>query len=162
MTAPVPMPGDSVPQAKTFRAGSLIYSKKGLFILFAGMLWGDFCFTFMEAVVPSILPLKLWSLGSANVLVGFVMTTLPGIFNFTITPWLSFNSDRHRSNWGRRRPITASTGGWWEWWRSPYSVICSPWRPGWVTTLGMNRTGIMPLSSASPLFSTWCSLDFTS
>ena len=101
------MPDNALP--KVFRAGTLIYSKKGLFILFAWMLWGDFCFTLMEAVVPSILPLKLRSLGSANVLIGFVMTTLPGIFNFTITPWLSFKSDRHRSSWGRRRPFILMT-----------------------------------------------------
>ena len=68
MIGPLPMPAN--PSAKVFRAGSLIYSKKGLFILFAWMLWGDFCFTLMEAVVPSILPLKLRSLGSANVLTG--------------------------------------------------------------------------------------------
>jgi MFS family permease len=107
MTDPHPLAGHPAP--KEFRAGSLIYSKKGLFILFAWMLWGDFCFTLMEAVVPSILPLKLRSLGSANVLIGFVMTTLPGIFNFTITPWLSFKSDRHRSRWGRRRPFILMT-----------------------------------------------------
>ena len=107
MIGPLPMPAN--PSAKVFRAGSLIYSKKGLFILFAWMLWGDFCFTLMEAVVPSILPLKLRSLGSANVLIGFVMTTLPGIFNFTVTPWLSFKSDRHRSRWGRRRPFILMT-----------------------------------------------------
>ena len=107
MTAPQPSLSESSP--KVFRAGTLIYSRKGLFTLFAWLLWGDFCFTLMEAVVPSILPLKLRSLGSANLLIGFVMTTLPGIFNFTITPWLSFKSDRHRSPWGRRRPFILLT-----------------------------------------------------
>ncbi len=98
-----------MPSAKTFRCGSLIYSKKALFILFAWMLWGDFCFTLMEAVVPSILPLKLRSLDSPNILIGFIMTTLPGIFNFTITPWLSFKSDRTRTRWGRRIPFIVMT-----------------------------------------------------
>jgi maltose/moltooligosaccharide transporter len=107
MIGSVPSPGNSA--TKVFRAGSLIYSKKGLFILFGWMLWGDFCFTLMDAVVPSILPLKLRSLGSANVLIGFMMTTLPGIFSFTITPWLSFKSDRYRSSWGRRRPFILLT-----------------------------------------------------
>lgn len=107
MTNSPPLPDSSA--NKVFRAGSLIYSKKGLVILFGWMLWGDFCFTLMDAVVPSILPLKLRSLGSANVLIGFMMTTLPGIFSFTITPWLSFKSDRYRSSWGRRRPFILLT-----------------------------------------------------
>lgn len=110
MTLPInPVMGAPLPNAKTFRCGSLIYSKKGLFILFAWMLWGDFCFMLMEAVVPSILPLKLRSLDSPNILIGFIMTTLPGIFNFTITPWLSFKSDRTRTRWGRRIPFIVMT-----------------------------------------------------
>ena len=92
-------------QDSTYRCGTLTYTKRGLFALFAWMLWGDFCFTLMETVVPSILPLKLRGLGSPNLLIGFVMTTLPGVFNVTVTPWLSFQSDRHRSPWGRRLPF---------------------------------------------------------
>ncbi|MFZ4695178.1 MAG: MFS transporter, partial [Verrucomicrobiia bacterium] len=72
-------------------------------------LWGDFCFVLMETVVPSVLPLKLRSLDSPNLLIGFIMTTLPGIFNFTITPWLSFKSDRTRTRWGRRLPFIVMT-----------------------------------------------------
>lgn len=94
---------------KTYRCGTLSYTGRGLIVLFAWMLWGDFCFTLMEAVVPSILPLKLRSLDSPNILIGFIMTTLPGLFNVTITPWLSFKSDRYRSRWGRRLPFIIST-----------------------------------------------------
>jgi maltose/moltooligosaccharide transporter len=104
----LPSGGGSLKE-KTFSCGSLLYSKKGLFALFAWMLWGDFCFTLMEAVVPSVLPLKLRSLDSPNFLIGFIMTTLPGIFNFTITPWLSFKSDRTRTRWGRRLPFIVMT-----------------------------------------------------
>ncbi len=102
-------PAAATPENIIFRCGSLIYSKKGLFVLFAWMLWGDFCFTLMEAVVPSILPLKLRSLDAPNALIGLIMTTLPGIFNVTVTPWLSFKSDRHRSRWGRRLPFILGT-----------------------------------------------------
>lgn len=94
---------------KTYRCGTLAYTGRGLVVLFAWMLWGDFCFTLMQAVVPSILPLKLNSLDSPNVLIGFILTTLPGLFNATITPWLSFKSDRYRSRWGRRLPFIIST-----------------------------------------------------
>jgi len=91
------------------RCGTLSYTRRGLVALFAWLLWGDVCFTLMEAVVPSVLPLKLRSLDSSNMVIGLIMTTLPGIFNLTVTPALSFKSDRHRSRWGRRLPFILST-----------------------------------------------------
>jgi hypothetical protein len=50
----------------------LTYTKAGLFVLFSWLLWGDFCYTLMEAVVPSILPLKLKGLGCSNWLMGLI------------------------------------------------------------------------------------------
>ena len=97
VTAP---PGD-----KTYHCGTLTYTKMGLFVLFAWLLWGDFCFTMMEAVVPSILPLKLKGLGCSNWLMGLILTTAPGILNMTVCPYVSFKSDRYRSKWGRRIPF---------------------------------------------------------
>ena len=94
---------------KEYRCGTLVYTQRGLVALFAWMLWGDFCFTLMDTVVPSIMPLKLRSLDAPNLLIGFVMTTLPGICNITITPWLSFKSDRHRGPLGRRMPFIVYT-----------------------------------------------------
>jgi MFS family permease len=96
-------------EAKTWKCGSLVYTKRGLIALFGWLLWGDVCFTLMEAVVPSILPLHFKNLGASNMTIGFVLTTLPGIFNLTVTPWLSFKSDRHRSRWGRRIPFMLFT-----------------------------------------------------
>ena len=77
----------------------------GLTALFAWLLWGDFCFTLMEGVVPSVLPLKLKALGASNTMMMFVMTTLPGLLNMSVVPWISFKSDRYRSRWGRRLPF---------------------------------------------------------
>jgi len=90
---------------KTYHCGTLTYTKMGLFVLFAWLLWGDFCFTMMEAVVPSILPLKLKALGCPNWLMGLILTTAPGILNMTVCPYVSFKSDRYRSKWGRRIPF---------------------------------------------------------
>jgi MFS family permease len=90
---------------KTYHCGTLTYTKMGLFVLFAWLLWGDFCFTMMEAVVPSILPLKLKDLGCSNWLMGLIMTTAPGIMTMTVCPYVSFKSDRYRSKWGRRIPF---------------------------------------------------------
>jgi len=99
-----PDPGDT-PEDKIYRCGTLSYTKKGLFVLFGWLLWGDFCFTLMETVVPSIVPLKLQSLGASSTFIALMLSTLPGIFNTTVCPWVSFKSDRHRGRWGRRRPF---------------------------------------------------------
>jgi len=88
-----------------YHCGTLKYTKVSLVMLFGWLLWGDFCFTFMESVVPSILPLKLKALGAPNWLMGVILTTFPGILNMTICPWVSFKSDRYRSRWGRRIPF---------------------------------------------------------
>jgi MFS family permease len=92
-----------------YHIGTLSYTKRGLVVLFVWMLWGDFCFTLMETVVPSILPIKLKSLGSSNTIIALILTTLPGILNTTICPWVSFWSDRYRSRWGRRIPFILFT-----------------------------------------------------
>ena len=93
------------PGSKTYHCGTLTYTKIGLFVLFAWLLWGNFCFTLMESVVPSILPLKLKDLGCSNWLMGLILTTAPGILNMTVCPYVSFKSDRYRSRWGRRIPF---------------------------------------------------------
>jgi maltose/moltooligosaccharide transporter len=93
----------------TFTVGTLSYTKAGLTALFAWLLWGDFVFTIMEAVVPTVLPLKLESLGASSTLMSVIMTTLPAILNMTVCPWVSFKSDRHRGRWGRRIPFIVWT-----------------------------------------------------
>ena len=91
------------------RCGSLAYTKHGLVALFCWLLWGDFCFNLMETVVPSIIPLKLHSLGAPNSIIALIMSTLPGVFNTTVCPWVSFKSDHYRSRWGRRIPFILFT-----------------------------------------------------
>ena len=94
---------------RTYHCGTLTYTKAGLGALFGWLLWGDFCFTLMEAVVPSILPLKLKDLGCSNWMMGMILSTIPGILNMTICPYVSFKSDRYRSRWGRRIPFISAT-----------------------------------------------------
>lgn len=88
-----------------FRCGTLEYTKRGLIVLFFWLLWGDFCFSIMESVFPNITPLALKGLNAPNWVIGLVMTTIPGILNFIVCPWVSFKSDRHRGKWGRRIPF---------------------------------------------------------
>jgi len=91
---------------KLFHCGTLTYTKMALVIVVIGLLWGDFCFVFMETVVRfSVLPLKLKALGGPNWAMGLILTTIPAILNATICPFISFKSDRYRSRWGRRIPF---------------------------------------------------------
>jgi len=85
--------------------GTLSYTRRTLFMVFAWLLWGDFCVQIMWQVFPSITPVTMQSVGSNNALIGLVCTTIPNILNLIICPWVSFKSDRHRSKWGRRRPF---------------------------------------------------------
>ena len=101
---------------KTYHCGTLTYTKVGLFVLFAWLLWGDFCFTMMEAVVPSIMPLKMKALGCPNWLMGLILTAAPSVISMTVGPYVSFKSDRYRSRWGRRIPFII--------WSMPFLCIC--------------------------------------
>lgn len=102
-------PGATTTEQKKYTCGTLTYTMGGLVALFIWLLWGDFCWSMMEAVVPSIMPLKLRSLNSSNALIGFIMGTLPATLNLTVTPYLSFKSDHHRSRIGRRTPFILYT-----------------------------------------------------
>lgn len=98
-------PGTPIGPGRPYHCGTLTYTKAGLVALFAWLLWGDFCFTIMESVVPTVLPLKLKELAVPNWLMGTILSTIPGILNMTICPAVSFKSDRYRSKWGRRIPF---------------------------------------------------------
>ena len=94
---------------KTWKCGTLTYSKVGLMLLFTWLLWGDFCYTLMESVIPSVLPLKLKALGTPNWVMGMILTTGPSLVAMGVGPWVSFKSDRYRSRWGRRLPFIFMT-----------------------------------------------------
>ncbi len=99
---PDPLPPSKI---KTYHCGTLTYTKAGLLAIFAWLLWGDFCYTIMESVVPTVVPINLKGLACPNWLMGLIMTTVPGILNMTVCPAVSFKSDRHRGKWGRRIPF---------------------------------------------------------
>ncbi len=62
-----------------YRVGTLSYTKLGLAMLFGWLLWGDFCYMLMEAVTPSLMPLKFKELGASNMELGIISGTIPGI-----------------------------------------------------------------------------------
>jgi MFS family permease len=98
-------PHDGSASPKLFHAGTLTYTVAGLGALFFWLLWGDFCFTIMEVVWNSIVPLKIKELGAPNWVIGAIMVSIPQILNTVLNPVISTASDRFRSRWGRRRPF---------------------------------------------------------
>ncbi len=92
-----------------YRCGTLTYTKAKLAVLFFWLLWGDFCYMLMEAVVPSILPLQFKELGASNTEMGLILGTIPMAIGSVLNPIISFKSDRFRSRWGRRIPFIVAT-----------------------------------------------------
>ena len=92
-----------------FRVGTLIYSRAGLVTLFAWLLWGDFVYTLMESVMPSLLPLVLRDNGASNQAIAFIVSSIYMMVNAVANPIISYRSDRFRSRWGRRRPFILVT-----------------------------------------------------
>lgn len=88
-----------------YRVGTLHYTKAGLFLVFTWMLWGDFCFTMMEKVIPQVMPLQLRAFGASNATTNLLVGSLPAAMNMFITPIVSVRSDRHRGPRGRRIPF---------------------------------------------------------
>jgi maltose/moltooligosaccharide transporter len=128
---------DDAHAARTYRCGSLVYTRKTLVALFGWLLWGDFCFSMMEVVLPNILPLKLKDLGVSNTLMSAVMTMIPGVFDITVGTVVSYKSDRYRGPRGRRIPFI--------WYTLPFqavSLACI----GWSEQIGTWLQHVMPFA----------------
>lgn len=124
---------------KRYTVGTLVYTPGGLAVLFSWLLWGDFIFTLMESVMPSLLPLILKQHGASNREIAVIVTSIYMVINGILNPVISYNSDRFRSKWGRRRPFIFVT--------TPFVVLflcLIPFAPeilnliksaGWVSSL---------------------------
>lgn len=93
------------PGVKTYRVGTLVYTRGALLNVFFWMLWGDLCLSIMEAVVPRLVPLQLKNAGASDALIGLIAGSIPSGMNFVMNPWISTKSDRHRGPLGRRMPF---------------------------------------------------------
>jgi MFS family permease len=80
------------------------------------LLWGDFCFVFMQNVVPTIMPLKFQALGVSNATMGLILGSMPPAIHIFLNPVISFKSDRYRGRFGRRIPFMLVT--------LPFIVLC--------------------------------------
>ncbi len=101
--------------SKQYTVGTLIYSKAGIISLFGWLLWGDFMLTLMESVIPNLYPLILKKHGASNQQIAIILSTFGVLINAAMNPLISFNSDRTRTRWGRRRPYIL--------WSTPFVVL---------------------------------------
>lgn len=92
-----------------YSVGTLRYSSFGIFILFAWLLGGDFCYQMMERLMPQLLPITMKQLQASNALIGLMAGSIPASINLIFCPIISFKSDRTRSRWGRRLPYILFT-----------------------------------------------------
>jgi maltose/moltooligosaccharide transporter len=97
------------PGPRIWSVGTLGYTQAGLVVLFGWLLWGDFIFSLMEGVMPSLLPLSLKNHGASNREIAIIVSTLYMAVNTVMNPIISYKSDRFRSRWGRRRPFIVVT-----------------------------------------------------
>jgi maltose/moltooligosaccharide transporter len=105
-------PGNDAPpanQPKTWKVGTLTYTKFGLVSIFAWLLWGDLVFTLTEAVFPQSIQLQLGRLHISQAWMPILTTVLGQAVALPMNPYLSFRSDRYRSRWGRRIPYIFKT-----------------------------------------------------
>ena len=61
---------------KIYHAGTLTYTKAALVMLFFWLIWGDFCYTVMEAVTGPIMQLKFKALGASNTGMALLLGTM--------------------------------------------------------------------------------------
>ncbi len=106
-TAPsIPSP-DSGP--KIWTAGTLVYTRRALLVLFAFLLIGDFAWSMRERSVGPMAQWYLKQLEVSNLLFGLMITSLPAVIGLIVTPIISYRSDRHRGPRGRRIPFLMAT-----------------------------------------------------
>lgn len=103
-------PSGLSPAPRTYTCENLTYTLPSLSWAMGLILLGFFTYTLTLAFVPQIMQLKLASLGANNKTIAFIMLTVGQVFNITICPMVSFQSDRFRSKrWGRRIPFILFT-----------------------------------------------------
>ncbi len=93
------------PEPKQWRLGTLTYTRAGLVVLFCWLLWGDFGHYLKERSIPQTVQYLLGRFDVPDVLVGFLLGSLPWLLAIFIVPVVGYRSDRHRSRWGRRIPF---------------------------------------------------------
>lgn len=90
-----------------WRAGTLVYTRRGLVRLFCWLLWGDFALSFKDRSILPVVQLVLRRFQVSDALAGFLLGSVPALIGLLVVPIVSYRSDRHRGKWGRRIPFLA-------------------------------------------------------
>jgi MFS family permease len=101
----VPLPHTWQVSVRTWSVGSLTYTKVGLAVLFAWLLFGDVAFMLRERSAAPVAQLMLKQFQASDLLTGLFLVTIPQAIIFLVGPVISYWSDRHRGRWGRRIPF---------------------------------------------------------
>ena len=97
--------GPPLPGRKTWKIGTLVYTRAGLASLLGWLLWGDFAWQMRERAVVPVAQLLLKHLHASDRFVGLLVGSVPSALGLIIGPVLSTLSDRHRGRRGRRIPF---------------------------------------------------------
>ncbi|MCQ2397041.1 MAG: MFS transporter [Lentisphaeria bacterium] len=89
---------------KTYKCGSLEYTMPQLVMVGFWLLFGGFVLSLGISMPSRLLPIQLQELGVSDKTRMLLLSTIGGILNMTVCPYIGFVSDRHRGRWGRRIP----------------------------------------------------------
>lgn len=104
--SPVSLSSHCEPIAKSWRAGTLTYTKAGLVVLFFWLLWGDFAWSMKErAMGGGIMQLLVKKFDASDTFTSLLIGSLPAALSIMVGPIVGYKSDRHRGRWGRRIPF---------------------------------------------------------
>ena len=87
-----------------FLIGGLFYTLPGLVVTILFSCWGLCSFFLVSGMVSAFVPVEMKRYGTLDGVIAIFMTSIPYFLNMFISPFLSFQSDRLRSRWGRRMP----------------------------------------------------------
>lgn len=93
-----------------YHVSGLTYTLPKLLLAMGLIFVGYAMFCICVSPTPTLVTMKLKELGISSTLLVFITTTIGQFFNMTVCPWVSFKSDRYRSErWGRRIPFILYT-----------------------------------------------------
>jgi MFS family permease len=88
---------------QVWKAGTLVYDKKGLIKLFFWLYIGQFTFWMEHMAIPMLFPLLMSQKGFSAAEIGSLWAIFP-LGALVLFPIIGTLSDRTRTKWGRRRP----------------------------------------------------------